>query len=155
MKCVLTLILILVSSDTTFSQQEISFKAGNEYELKIDLSFRKRDAINGEIFDAGGSRIKTTDQPIAYLAVFFKLLKSNNETRVRILNQKKVTSKKIKVNEVEKIEMGFVEDLKYQTEPSLLTILLLDDQKKEVSQVILTIEPDGTFLVNGVKRGKF
>lgn len=155
MKCVLTLILILVSSDTTFSQQEISFKAGNEYELKIDLSFRKRDAITGEIFDAGGSRIKTTDQPIAYLAVFFKLLKSNNETRVRILNQKKVTSKKIKVNEVEKIEMGFVEDLKYQTEPSLLTILLLDDQKKEVSQVILTIEPDGTFLVNGVKRGKF
>lgn len=155
MKCVLTLILILVSSDTTFSQQEISFKAGNEYELKIDLSFRKRDAINGEIFDASGSRIKTTGQPIAYLVIFFNLLKSNNETRVRVLNQKKVTSKKIKVNEVEKIEMGFVEDLKYRTEPSLLTILLLDDQKKEVSQVILTIEPDGTFLVNGVKRGKF
>ncbi len=155
MKCVLVIILSLVSFDTIFSQQEIFFKAGNEYELKIDLAFRKRDTINGEIFDAGGSRIKTTGQPIAYLAILFKLLKSNDETRVRILNQKKVTSKKIKVNEVEKIEMGFVEDLKYQTEPSLLTILLLDDQKKEMSQVILTIEPDGTFLVNGVKRGKF
>ena len=154
-KWVLALIVILGSPETTFSQQEISFKAANEYEIKIDLSFRKRDAINGEVFDAGGSRIKTKDQAIAFLAMSFKLLKSNNETRIRILKGEKGTAKKIKVNEVEKIEVGFIEDLKFNPEPSLLTLLLMNDQKEGISKIILAIEPDGTFLVNGEKRGKF
>ena len=49
--------------------------------------------------------------------------------------------------------MGFVDDLKEAGTP--LQLVLLDDKKKEISQILISIDKDGTFLMNGEKQGQF
>ncbi len=132
--------------------QQPPYKAGAEYEANIDLSFREKPTkdINTFIYT---DQKKETNGPVAYLIIQFKLLVSNNEVKLRIIGGQKSSSSKIKVGEVKKIEMGFVDELKENE--SQLQLILLDDKKKEISQILISIEKDGTFLMNGEKRGKF
>lgn len=95
------------------------------------------------------------DTPIAFLTIHFKILKLNDEVKMKVLRGREGRTTKIKVGSVEKIEMGFLEDIKFNGQPAHIILRFLNDQKVETCQVILMIEVDGTFLVNGEKRGKF
>ena len=51
--------------------------------------------------------------------------------------------------------MGFTDDVKAHVSPYEISIIFASKEKKEISRIHLLIQEDGTFLVNGEKRGKF
>jgi hypothetical protein len=142
---------------TTFAQEVLPFKPNEEFEAKIDLTFKKREAddINTFRFEEPSGRKKTTDTPIAFLVINFKVLKVNSEVRVKIIRGLEEKTNKIKIGTLIKLELGFIEDVKSNEKPTKVMLHFINDQKKEVSQVTFEVTTDGIFLVNGEKRGKF
>ncbi len=132
--------------------QQLPFKASAEYEAKVDLSFKHKPGQDVDTFRYTDEK-KRPDGPVAYLVIHFKLLVSNKELKLRIIQGATSKLEKIKTGEVNKIEMGFVDDLKEGGTP--LQLLLLDDKKKAISQILISIDKDGTFLINGEKQGQF
>jgi hypothetical protein len=133
--------------------QEAVYKLSSEYEIKIDISFRGSDFSSSSTLDFSKSKSQNSGSA-SYLSIYFKLTVSNDETRLKIEQNGKIRSRKVKVNVQEKIEMGFTDALKTEDKPQLV-LHLLNEQKAEVSKIIVTIDPDGTFLINGERRGKF
>lgn len=151
----ITLVFVLMGFIVT-AQDSLRYKPSDEFEAKIDLSFKKREGDGSNTFTFSESTKKRTmDTPIAFLVIQFKVLKLNDEVKMKILKESGSRTTKIKVGSVEKIEMGFMEDIKSNGQPAHIILRFLNDQKVETCQVILMIEEDGTFLVNGQKRGKF
>lgn len=154
-RCKMALGFVLMGFIAT-AQDSLRYKPSDEFEAKIDLSFKKRasDGINTFKFSESAKK-RTMDTPIAFLTIHFKILKLNNEVKMKVLRGREGRTTKIKVGSVEKIEMGFIEDIKSNGQPAHIILRFLNDQKVETCQVILMIDEDGTFLVNGQKRGKF
>ncbi|NOS93838.1 MAG: hypothetical protein HOP30_18125 [Cyclobacteriaceae bacterium] len=133
--------------------QQLPYKANSEYEAKIDLSFRekpKQDNTNTFNFSVEKKR---PVGPVAYLTIHFKMLISNGEVKIKMIQGEKSRTEKIKVDEVKKLEMGFIDELKL--EGTQLQLVFLNDKKTAISQILISIEKDGTFLMNGERRGKF
>ena len=133
--------------------QDVPKKVKEEFEVKIELKFRERPSKDASTVNVSGKTALTGTS--SYLSINFKMLISNNETRLKTVHGNKEKSRKIEVNEVVKIPMGFVDDLKSKDEPHQITLLLLSEKKEPISIITLSVEEDGTFLVNGEKRGKF
>ena len=51
--------------------------------------------------------------------------------------------------------MGFIDDIKDQLAPNEFTVLAMSSEKDPMNRIHMKIEKDGTFLVNGERRGKF
>jgi hypothetical protein len=155
-KEILSIGLVLMGL-VSLAQVDLPFKPSDEFEAKIDLTFRERKGDDANTFRYGDDtdKKKTVGRPIAFLAINFKMLKANGAIKVRTIQGSQGKAQKIKENEVMHLEMGFLEDLKSSAVPNELILHFLNDQKKEISKVVLMVEGDGTFLVNGEKRGKF
>jgi hypothetical protein len=149
-------VVCMVVGSVLMAQDTLPFKPNDEFEAKIDLSFRQResDATNTFRFEAS-SKKRTMGTPIAFLAINFKVLKADGEVKVKIIRGRDEKTSKIKIGTLMKLEMGFIEDIKLNAEPAHVILHFLNDQKKETSQVVLLVAEDGTFSVNGEKRGKF
>ncbi len=146
---------VLICS-TAFAQEAVPFKPNDEFEAKIDLAFKQREADSTTTFRfEESSKKRTMGTPIAFLAINFKVLKADGEVKVKVSRGRDEKTNKIKIGAVMKLEMGFIEDIKLNGEPAHVILHFLNDQKKETSQVVLWITEDGTFSVNGEKRGKF
>ncbi len=142
---------------TATSQVGLPFKPSGEFEAKIDLSFKERkgEDVNTFKFNDDTAKKKTVGKPIAFLAINFKMLKSNSAIKVKTIQGNQGKTLKIKENVVVHLEMGFIEDIKSKDVPNELTLIFLDEQKREIDKIVFLISEDGTFLVNGEKRGKF
>jgi hypothetical protein len=142
---------------TSTAQVELPFKPNDEFEAKIDLSFKERkgEDVNTFKFNDDTGKKKTVGRPIAFLAINFKMLKANGAIKVKSIQGVQGKTQKIKENIVVHLEMGFLEDIKSTDVPNELVLNFLDDQKIEICKVVFLITEDGTFLVNGEKRGKF
>jgi hypothetical protein len=147
----------LVYSLGSTAQIDLPFLPADQFEAKIDLSFRERKAedTNTFKFSDDKERKKTLGRPIAFLAINFKLLKSNEIIKVKSIQGNQSKTQKINDKSPIHFEMGFIEDIKANDIPNELTLLFLDSQKKEMSKVVFLVSEDGTFLVNGEKRGQF
>lgn len=149
-------IFALLICSTALAQEAIPFKPNEEFEAKIDLSFKQREGDGTNTFRFEESRKKKTmGTPIAFLAINFKVLKADGEVKMKIIRGSDGKTSKIKIGSLIKLEMGFIEDIKSNGEPAHVILHFLNDQKKETSQVDLLVAEDGTFSVNGEKRGKF
>jgi hypothetical protein len=142
---------------TSTAQVDLPFKPNDEFEAKIDLSFKERkgEDVNTFKFNDDTRKKKTVGKPIAFLAINFKMLKANGAIKVKSIQGNQGKTQKIKENIIVHLEMGFLEDIKSTDVPNELVLNFLDDQKKEICKVVFLITEDGTFLVNGEKRGKF
>jgi hypothetical protein len=154
-KYIIGVVYMMVAS-SLMAQDALPFKPNDEFEAKIDLSFRQRDsdATNTFRFEES-SKKRTMSTPIAFLAINFKILKADGEVKVKVIKGRDEKTSKIKIGTLMKLEMGFIEDIKLNAEPAHIILHFLNDQKKETSQVVLLVAEDGTFSVNGEKRGKF
>jgi hypothetical protein len=54
-----------------------------------------------------------------------------------------------------KLEIGFIEDVRNGSEGAERVLLFLNDEKKPIRKVVFKIAEDGSYFVNGEKRGKF
>jgi hypothetical protein len=156
-------VLFLILNVAQQGEPEVPLKPNDEFQLTVDYKFKTRSALstnsnlnidyaNDRILKEGGSG------PMPYLIIKFKMLKlSEQETRVKVISNasKMVLSKKVKEGEDFDLDLGYTDDMKDRVSAFEYSIYFLSAEKKSVSRVQLFIMEDGTFLVNGEKRGKF
>ena len=153
--CVYCLLLFLV--------QEVPFKAKEEFDIKLNYQFKQRpsadhrNTVNLDESRKDYERRTSSDQ-LPYLILNVKFLKiTPEEVRVRITNNRNNRSltKKLSEGLVIPIDVGFTDDVKDRINAHEYVLTLLSPQKSETSKIVIHIEEDGSFLVNGEKRGKF
>jgi hypothetical protein len=145
-----------------FIQDQVPYKASEEFELKINYIFKERGAIDRKTVEydkATDDKIrKATSGPMPYLLVDLKVLSiAENEIKIRVVNNEGhlVFTRKAAVGTVIKLDWGYTEDIKEKLTVNEFTVYFSDDKKKSISKIFLTILDDGIFMVNGEKRGKF
>lgn len=142
--------------------QDLPYKPKEEFEIKLDYKFKQRpsnelsSAINLNETRAERDRRTSNDQ-LPYLILQVKILKLNNETRYRLSNNLigKAAAKKIEEGDVLYIDLGFTADIKDRITPYEYTLTFLSPEKNETSRILIRVDEDGSFLVNGEKRGRF
>ena len=142
--------------------QDVRYKPNDEFDVKLLYEFKQRLMNeNTTIYpsDGSGSGVrKTSSAMLPYLDIKLKMLKlQTDEVRLRIVNNKgqSVYGRKVKEGDVAPINMGFTDDLKDRVSAHEYTATFLTADRKEISRIVITVNEDGTFLVNNEKRGKF
>ena len=156
-------IIILAGVFGLLLQTQPPFKADAEYKIEMEYSIKPRPVISGSninLEETEGERRRRSagGDPLPYLVIYFSFLElSDQEVKFRCTDDlgKTRLSKKAELNKKYKLEIGFTDDVKDRVTPHEFTILLVSDDRKETSRIILSIDEDGIFLVNGMKRGKF
>ena len=143
-----------------FTFQDIPFKPKDEFEIKLDYQFKQRppaDRTSVHFDETQKERDRRTSTAmLPYLTVKVNLLKLSEETRVRITNNidRASINKKVADGTSLSIVFGFTDDAKDRVTAHEYVLTFLSPEKEEINRIIIHIEEDGTFLVNGEKRGK-
>jgi hypothetical protein len=139
--------------------QDAPFKPKEEFEIKLDYQFKIRPAeSSGTIhFSNEPSKREATSALLPYLILKIKILSVNNAHRIKITSNqhKNVGQKKIKDGDVIPLDMGFTDDVKDQVSANEYTLAFLSEEREMLTRIVIFVDKDGTFLVNGEKRGKF
>lgn len=141
--------------------QDLPYKPSDEFDVQIDYKFRQRPAASPTTVNLGETQEdynrRTSSNLLPYLILNVNLLKLNNEVRVRITNNlnTKTSTRKISQGDNFSIDMGFTADVKDRVTPHEYVMTFLASDKKETARIVIHIEQDGTFVVNGEKRGRF
>ena len=136
-------------------QDEVPFKPNDEFDLKLNFEFKTRVTDTSVAFNDGSAR--KPSGPLPYLNINLKVLKlGTGEVRVRVTRNKgdNILSRKAEADMQIKLDMGFTDDIKDQVTANQYTILFLSKEKIPLSKIEILFQKDGTYLVNGEKRGK-
>lgn len=144
-----------------FNFQDIPYKPDNEFTIKLDLSFKQRPPAAGNTynFDETSREYEKRNMPgpTPYLILQVSIdSASHGETKLKIFRKDKkiVLTKKVSKGLQFPLEVGYTDDLKDQMNNSYHVIYFYNSKKKIISQIEITFNKDGDYLVNGVKRGK-
>jgi hypothetical protein len=78
-----------------------------------------------------------------------------DEKRVRVVKgDHTALNKKITPGMYLSVDFGFTADIKDRIIPHAIYILFMDENRDDIRKVVLLVEEDGTFRVNGEKRGQ-
>jgi len=155
MKFICLILLFLVQEDQT------PFKPREEFEIKLDFEFRDRP-----VRDANSIELNQTQReyersravgPLPYLFLNLRVLKQTpGEVRIRVVENgvRTALNKKIDMNAVLKLDMGYTDDIKDRVKAYEYTVYYLNAEKKPLSKVVIYFDEDGTYFVNSEKRGK-
>jgi len=141
--------------------QDAPFKPKDQFEVRVELKLRQRpgDDDQSNMLDTRNLYLpRNSVAQLPFLILHIRALTLNeNETRVRIVdnNNKVLLSRKTKVEDVLKLDVGFTDDVKARTTAHAFTVQYLDADKKTISRIYLFIAEDGKFFVNDEQRGKF
>jgi hypothetical protein len=137
-------------------QDQAPYKANDEFELKLDLQFKQRPKSETKIeFDR--RTLPTGGMNAPYLFLNLQILKAvPEEVRVKVLKNGTQTllSRKFDPNVVLKLDLGFTDDIKDRVTAYQYVITFSSKDKTVLSRIEIFFETDGTYLVNGEKRGK-
>jgi hypothetical protein len=136
--------------------QELPFKPKDEFSVKLDYDFKNKPVTdNSHIYHAEEEHPNTT--PLPFLTVLVQVDKVTAETKVRINSNKKTAGfvKKVAVGSTYQVPFGFTDDVKDGVSANEYTLTFLDKEKNAMSRIVLYIDKEGQFFVNGEKQGKF
>lgn len=152
----------LLLSCLLFVQNDVPFKAKDEFEIKLDYQFKERgDYSSGTIVYSEKKREldgNVTKTVLPYVVVKLKLLKLNNETSFKVdtnIRSAFMIKKHIEIGKEYRMDLGFASDMKDHVTANEYIISLFSPEKEMVSKITIVVESDGTFKVNDEKRGKF
>ena len=155
-------ILLQVTITTQLVAQDVPFKAQEDYEIKIDYTFKVRPPVSSSNINVTETqremerRYTSSNLPYLIILVHVKTLQANEKSfRVTDNSRRTISNKKFKGPVTLKVDMGFTSDIKDGISPHTYYINFLNDKKDAVSQIVFSIDQDGTFLVNNEVRGKF
>lgn len=144
-----------------FFFQDLPYKPKEEFEIKLDYKFKQRPSPERSVVNLNETRAeherRTSSDLLPYLVLQVKMLKLNDEARIRVTNNldSKSFSKKIEEGIVIPLDLGFTADVKDRITAHEYVITFLSPQKSEVSRILINVDQDGSFFVNGEKRGRF
>lgn len=137
--------------------QDVPYKPKEEFELKLDLQFKQRPAIDPNKVELEHKTLPNSGMPAPYLYLNLKVLKpSIDEVRVKVIQNPNETllSRKFDPSIVVKLDLGFTDDIKDRVSAHQYLITFLSKEKVPLSRIEIFFEKDGTYLVNGEKRGR-
>ena len=140
--------------------QEIPLKPTNEFEVKLDYQFRQRPYADHNTVDLSDSRRvqRTGGGVLPYLVLNIRMLALEEEKmRVGITNNldPRPVWRKVSRSTVLELDMGFTDDMIDRVKAHQYTLTFFDGDKKPVDRILIKVEEDGSFVVNGEKRGRF
>lgn len=140
--------------------QDIPFKPKEHFEIKLDYQFRPRPhgAPNTVYLDSRKDYQRTASTVLPYLVLNIRLLQLPGEKmRLRITNNRdnKAVYRKVNLNTALALDMGFTDDMKDRVTAYAYELTFTDAEKKPIERILITVDEDGSFFVNGEKRGKF
>jgi hypothetical protein len=154
------LILLLWSG---FHQTEaIPYKPQNEFEVKFNITFKQRGVPDDynivRLNDSDSEREKrTSTTPLPYMTLTVKVLKVNSgEIKLKVIQDDNITVLRSKVEEGTEfgLTLGYADDLKDRVSGYKHVIYFFTAKKEIINQIIIEFDEDGTYFVNGDKRGK-
>ena len=141
--------------------QDIPYKPDNEFEIRLDMKFKSRPTaeINKlDFVETTAEREKRMDAgSLPYVSLFVNIKEVNQgEVRMKIYQDGKSTSvnRKVELDKEFKIEIGYSDDAKDKISGYEYIINFLSIDKMEINKIVITIESNGDYLVNGQKRGR-
>lgn len=138
-------------------QDQTPYKANDEFELKLDLQFRQRPKSETKVELDHHRTLPNSGMSAPYLYLNLRVLKVvPEEVRIKVVKNTSqvLLSRKFDPNVVLKLDLGFTDDIKDRVTAYHYLITFLTKEKSELSKIEIFFEADGTYLVNGEKRGK-
>jgi hypothetical protein len=154
--------LVLIIFGLFSLQEEPPFKPTDEFEIKLNFEFKDRGAGRDPNKIEMDQTLREYEKKrgsglLPYLYLNLRVLKqASNEVRVKVIenSSQTVLSKKFDPETVLKLDLGFTDDIKDRVGAYEYAVYFLNDDKQSVSKIVIYFEKDGTYLVNGEKRGK-
>jgi hypothetical protein len=141
-----------------FFSQEVPLKPKEQFELKLDYQFKPRPLNDGNTVQLGAVPSRDGAGVLPYLILNIKLLELQGEKmRVQISTNldQRPSYRKVALNTLIELDLGFTDDMVDRVSPHRYVLTFIDSEKKPVDRILISVEDDGSFLVNGEKRGKF
>jgi hypothetical protein len=150
------LIFLLIS---LLFQDQTPTKAAREFEITTKYELRKKPVSEQPkiVFEQKENNRESGTDMLPYLIINLKVKKwATDVEQVRVVdsNGKQFLKKKQTDEGLYTWDMGYVDDIKDKVTTGKFIVQFLRD-KKPAEQIVVQVEEDGTFLVNGEKRGKF
>ena len=151
-------IVIIALSILCFSQ-EVPFKRNDQFAINLDFQFRTRyvSPTVKEVYRDTESAPATTGGLLPYLFIKINVLKlDEGEIRVRVEDNRGQVcfNRKAEQGMVAKLDLGFTDDIKGRVTPHEFFVHFIAKDKSVLSRITIAFEKDGTYLVNGEKRGR-
>jgi hypothetical protein len=146
----------LVVSIIILLHDQTPFKPKEEFELKLDLQFKQRPRPDVNTVELE-KRPAPSSMLAPYLYINLKVLKAiPEEVRIKVTknNDDILLSRKFDPNLIVKLDLGFTDDVKDRVSAHQYVIMFHSKDKKPLSKIEIFFEKDGTYLVNGEKRGR-
>ncbi len=144
-----------------FIQDQIPFKAKEDFNVKLNYAFKQRPSSENTTFHFETSTKERDSENssgvLPYLILNLKITKATaSEVRIKVVTNlnTNLLTKKIQNDFELPIDIGFTDDVKDRVTAHEYIVYFLNDKKKEQSKIVIFVEEDGTFLVNGELRGK-
>lgn len=141
-------------------QSQPPLKAARDFEIATNYELRKKPFADNNriVLDQALEKEKSsgTDM-LPYLFLKLKVKKwASGVDQIKVTDSQNNIHLKKKPNDdgLYIIDMGYVDDMKDKVSSGKYFVLFLKD-KKPLEQITIEVEADGTFLVNGERRGKF
>jgi hypothetical protein len=144
--------------EAKFSQ--VPYKPESEVEVNLDYQFKQRPPADPFTWNVNETRKdydrKMDMSQLPYLMVdVIVTAVQPDEKRVRVVKGDHVAlNKKITQGMHLSVDFGFTADIKDRIIPHVIYILFMDENRDDLRKVVLLVEEDGTFRVNGEKRGQ-
>jgi len=138
-------------------QDQARYKSNDEFELKLDLQFKKRPGPDINKVELEKRTLPTAGMNAPYLYIDLRVLKPvAEEYRVKVLKNGRETlmSRKFDPDLIIKLDLGFTDDIKDHVTPHHYLVTFFSKDKEPLSRIEILFEEDGTYIVNGEKRGK-
>ena len=152
--------LIIIFAIVLF--QDVPLKSSEEFEIKLDYQFKPRPSGDnntvrlGESVRANKHRAGAGVLPYLILNItLHKLQEPKMRMRISTNIDDRALTKKIEPADVVQLDMGFTVDMIDRVSAHKYTLTFLDASKEPVDKIVISVEEDGSFFVNGEKRGKF
>lgn len=143
-----------------FIQDQVPFKPKEQFEINLDFKFKPRPG--NQMSSTVITMEKRADQNtsglmLPYLYLNVKVLKLDElEQRVRIEDNHGATlmAKKAEAGMEAKLDLGFTDDIKDRVSSHEFIVSFLSKDRQHLSRIVIFFDEDGTYIVNGEKRGK-
>jgi hypothetical protein len=143
--------------------QELPYKPKEEFDIKLDYQFRQRPSADNKstvvMLDESQKEKerRTSSAILPYLSLSIKVLTALPATKARISSNlsQSISTRKVKEGTIIPLEVGFTDDVKDRVTAHQYFITFVGDDRTELSRIVIFIDEDGTFMVNGEKRGRF
>lgn len=140
-------------------QDNLPLKPTNQFEINTNYQLKKKLISENDkiVFDKKEVKKETGTDLLPYLQIKLKIKRWHPDVDlVKVVDDgnKTVLRKKVNDDGLYDLDLGYVDDIKDGVTSGKFTVQFLE-RKKIIEVITISVEKDGTFLVNGEKRGKF